>query len=95
MATRPKQEPTGEDLQRLARIARRVWQYIGSDMQECGELDNEMALEACFDADRPLLCDAGNPADDLAADNAFCKLMFKRYTFNNCVRAVSRVVHIA
>lgn len=95
MATRPRQEPTGEDLQRLVRIASRVWQYIGSDMQECGDLDNEAAIETCFDADRPLLCDAGNPNDDLAADNAFCKLMFKRYTFNKCVRAVSRVVRFA
>ena len=84
-----------EDLQRMVKIANRVWQYIGSDfMDGSDEFDNEAAVECCFDADRPLTCTNGGKEARAEAetDNLFMKMMYKRYTFNVCVRTVTKEV---
>jgi predicted dinucleotide-binding enzyme len=33
----------------------RTWNAIAYDLMECGEVDNEMAMEACVDCDRMLV----------------------------------------
>ena len=81
-----------DDLKRMIQIANRVWQYIGHDFMDCSEeFDNEAAVECCFDADRPLLCSSA-PRAEAEADNLFMKMMYKRYTFNVCVKAVAKHV---
>lgn len=96
MATKLNEKAVApEDLQRMVKIANRVWQYIGSDFCEgSDEFDNEAAVECCFDADRPLTCvNGGRSAQaEAEADNLFMKMMFKRYTFSVCASAVSKVV---
>lgn len=92
MATQSK-APTGDDLKRLVSITNRVWQHIGSELEVCasegGEpLDNQSAIETCLDADRPKQFCSG-------ADHDFCKLMFERYSFHHCVRAISRAARFA
>ena len=67
------------DLSRLIGIANSVWQYIGYDfMADCDDLDNEAAVECCFDADRPLLATSSRTPKE---DNDFCKAMYEKYGF--------------
>lgn len=75
------------DLSRLIGIANAVWQYVGHDfMIDCDDLDNEAAVECCFDADRPLLSTSSRTPE---ADNAFCKAMYEKYTFHAVVSQVA------
>lgn len=74
------------ELKRLREIATCVWQAIAPD---CGEIDdNEVAVELCFDADRPLLANPNSKNPE--ADHLFCKLMFATYSFDAVRLAVSR-----
>lgn len=85
-------KPTPDELKRLVAIANRVWQYIGSDfMSGSDEFDNEAAVECCFDADRPLLCNNG-PKGQAEEDQTFCKEMFAKYGFNTVVTNVAAEV---
>lgn len=95
METRPANFlPIDDDtVMRLRDIALRVWQNIGPDFvqghQECGlEPENEAAVECCFDADRPLLCQ--NRPADAVFDQAFCKDAYEKYGFSNVVWHVAQ-----
>ena len=80
------------DLSRLMAIANAVWRYVGHDfMNDCDDLDNEAAVECCFDADRPLLSTTSRTPE---ADNEFCKAMYKKYTFNAVVSQVASELNL-
>lgn len=80
------------DLKRLRDIACDVWQYIGSD---CGNSDNESAVELCFDADRPLLSRGCCVTQAEAADDhAFCKRMYAQHGFDTVRVAVANSLNL-
>jgi hypothetical protein len=87
--TKHRAPPCPEEVARLKTIVWAVWNYIGMD---CGDIDdNETAIEMCLDADRPLL---STQSKDPKSDHAFCKDLFTRYPFSDCVKAVSKVTRL-
>ncbi len=71
-----------------------VWNAIGWDveegMQACGEeLDNEVAIESCLDADHLLL--TGNDPDA----HALCRALCLEHGFGVVVRELSKRVTLA
>jgi hypothetical protein len=81
-----KQKIPAEELKVLAHIARIVWQQIGSDVMDLGEVDNLGCVEMCFDADRPLSFDGPE-------SQAICKAAYAKYGFNEVVEAVAKQVN--
>lgn len=81
-----------DELAELRRIVDQVWQQIGHDVLQCtaecggGELDNEAAIESCFDADRPLMVGE--------AERVLTKLAFEKYGFDAVCLAVSKNLNL-
>jgi hypothetical protein len=83
-----------EGTKQLVEPVLRVWDAIGYDveegMQACGEeLDNEVAIESCLDADRLLL--TGNNAEA----HALCRNLCREHGFNQVVRDLAKQVVLA
>lgn len=85
--------PSTEELDKLAKVASRVYNYIAYDLG--GRMSNSAIIECCFDADRPLTCAAPSASESAKKEHEFCKQMFAKYGFSAVVRAVSRKVRFA
>jgi len=77
---------------RLSRVCYAVWEQIGSDCVtcgiECGEpVDNESALEAALDADRPAMFVS-------AEENSFVRDVFDKHGYSQVMRALRKHVHL-
>ena len=75
-------------VERLATPIRATWNYIGHDVYEMCDGDNECAIEMCIDADRLTTC--GNDATaqqfvrDLIAEHGYpkvLKFLSKQFSF--------------
>jgi hypothetical protein len=83
-----------EGTKQLVEPVLRVWNAIGYDveegMQACGEeLDNEVAIESCLDADRLLLT-----GEDAEA-HALCRALCREHGFGVVVRELAKHVTLA